>query len=473
MENQADALTLARLSPGGLAWYDLRSAESGESIYEQPPHLQVLDSEIMKLCNGWDEYAADDVRGIIFSVPPRHGKSFECSHYTPAWFLGRWPEKNVGVASYEADFSATWGRKAREVLEARGPEVFGVEVDYQSRAASHWRVKRMRRGRPIYGSMITAGLGGPLTGRGVHLLVIDDPIKTMVEAQSKKQRQKVWDWYTSTAATRLEPGGKVIVIMTRWHDDDLAGRLLEAMKDGSGRQFKYFNFPALAENDDQLGRKPGDPLWPQRYGKTYLEAEKKAAGPYVWNALYQGKPAAMKGGIFDPDWFGRVNEPWGVPSRVVRAWDLAASEAEGDFTVGVLLEKIGGEYLVKDVVRGQWGPPEAERQIKLTAEKDGRNVPIRFEQERGAAGKIVVAHFKKLLQGYNVKGAIPTGDKEVRAQPASAAAEQGKIKLLNAEWTDDFLGEVAVFPRGANDDQPDAFASAYNWLQKSTGVAQW
>jgi predicted phage terminase large subunit-like protein len=468
-----DALTVARMSPGGLAWYDLRSPETGESIYEQPPHLTLLDQEIMKMCHGWDEYGEDDYRGIIFSVPPRHGKSFECSHYAPAWFLGKWPEKNVAVASYEADFSATWGRKAREVLEARGPEVFGVEVDYTSRAASHWRVKRMRRGRPVYGSMFTAGLGGPLTGRGVHLLVIDDPIKTHVEAQSKRARQKVWDWYTSTAATRLEPGGKVIVIMTRWHEDDLAGRLLQEMKDETGRKFKSFNFPALAENNDLLGRAPGDPLWPQRFPRQELEAVKLASGPYVWNALYQGKPAAMQGGIFDPDWFERVNEPWGIPQRAVRAWDLAATEAEGDFTAGVLLEKVGELFLVRDVVRAQVGPDEAEKLIVQTAARDGRNVKIRFEQERGAAGKILVAHFKKLLRGYDVKGAIPTGDKEVRAAPASAVASARRIKVLNAEWTEDFMTELSTFPRAPHDDMTDSFASAFNWLAKNTGVVSW
>lgn len=468
-----NALTFARMSPGGLAWYDLRSPDTGESIYEQPPHLKVLDEEIMKMCNGWGEYASDEYRGIIFSVPPRHGKSFECSHYTPAWFLGRWPTKNVGVASYEADFSATWGRKAREVLESRGPEVFGVQVDQTTRAASHWRVKEIKRGRPVYGSMITAGLGGPLTGRGLHLLIIDDPIKTAVEAQSKKARQKVWDWYTSTAATRLEPGGKVIVIMTRWHEDDLAGRLLKEMRDETGRKFRYFNFPALAENNDPLGRKPGEALWPQRYNREYLEKEKQAAGPYVWNALYQGHPAAQKGGIFDPDDFIRVDEAWGIPSRSVRAWDLAATEAEGDYTVGVLYEKVGNEFFVADVVRGQWDPTEQEKVIQRTAAKDGRNVGIRFEQERGAAGKIVVAHFKKLLNGYSVKGRIPTGEKEVRAVPAATAVGQGKVKVLNAEWTDDFLVECAQFPRGANDDQVDAFASAHNWIAKPSGVVEW
>jgi predicted phage terminase large subunit-like protein len=261
--------------------------------------------------------------------------------------------------------------------------------------------------------------------------------------------------------------------MTRWHEDDLAGRLMQEMRDETGRKFKAFNFPALAENNDLLGRSPGDPLWPQRYGKEYLEAEKLAAGPYVWNALYQGKPAAMKGGIFDPDWFERVNEPWGIPQRAVRAWDLAATEAEGDYTAGVLLEKIGDLYLVRDVVREQVGPDQAEALIVRTAAKDGRNVKIRFEQERGAAGKILVAHFKKLLRGYDVRGAIPTGDKEVRAAPASAVASARKIKVLNDEWTEDFLTEVAVFPRGAHDDQVDAFASAFNWLAKSTGVASW
>lgn len=461
---------LGASSPAGLAYVDLLDEQSGESLFELPPHLDLLNTEIRTLCTGGYE---GQYKGIIFSVPPRHGKSFLVSHYTPAWYLGSFPEKHVAVASYEADFAATWGKRAREVLELRGEEVFNVQVDPSNRAASYWRCRAMKRGRPIYGSMVTAGIGGPLTGRGVNLLIVDDPVKNAIEAHSKAKRQSVWDWWTSTAATRLEPGGVIVLIMTRWHDDDLAGRLIRESKSG-GWQFKEINFEALAGQNDPLGREPGAALWPNRYNEHALGEIKTSLGSYVWNALYQGKPAARAGGFFDPDWFEIVDGEYGVPVQAVRRWDLAASESEGDYTAGVKLEKLrDGTYLVADVRRGQWAPADIEKNIQATAADDGSYVPIKFEQERGAAGKILVDHYKRMLRGYNVRGQQPTGDKEVRAQPASAAAEGRKIRIKRADWNEDFMTELAVFPHGANDDQADAFCGAFNDLAKSRGVASW
>jgi predicted phage terminase large subunit-like protein len=466
-----ELIALGQSSPAGLAYVDLLDPLSGQSLYELPPHIDLLEEEIVKLCTG--EYG-DEYKGIIFTVPPRHGKSFEVSHYCPAWYLGNWPEHSVAVASYEADFAATWGKRAREVLEARGPEVFGVQVDHSSRAASYWRVKRQKVGRPIYGSMVTAGIGGPLTGRGVNLLIVDDPVKNAVEAHSKLKRKGVWEWWQSTAATRLEPGGKIIIIMTRWHEDDLAGRLIHEMEEGHGWKFKVINLPAVATEDDPLGRAEGEALWPGRYPLERLNEIREGLGSYVWNALFQGTPATRSGGFFDVDWFNIVEERTGRASRAVRRWDLAASEAEGDYTAGVLLERNSdGRYLVADVVRGQWSPGKTEEKILEAAEKDGKNVPIRFEQERGAAGKIVVAHYKKLLAGHTVRGKIATGDKEVRAQPASALCEARKVDLLKGPWNNAFLEELAMFNHGANDDQVDAFSGAVVDLSRSSGVASW
>jgi predicted phage terminase large subunit-like protein len=451
---------LAQSSPAGLAYYDLLDPTTGKSTYELPRHIDLLNTEIRSLCRG--DYEGD-YRGIIFSVPPRHGKSFEVSHYTPPWFLGTWPEKTCAVASYEADFAASWGKRAREVLETRGPEVFGVEVDPSNRAANYWRVRRLRRGRPVYGSMLTTGIGGPLTGRGVNLMIVDDPVKNALEAHSKTKRNAVWEWWTSTAATRLEPGGVIVIIMTRWHEDDLAGRLIKEMNDGNGWRFKCINLPALAEQEDPLGRAPGEALWPERYPVENLESTKRALGSYVWNSLYQGRPAARAGGFFDPDWFEVVDEiEGGHVVKSMRRWDLAASEAEGDYTAGVKLERTStGQWYVTDVVRGQWSPARQEEMVKATAMSDGRNVPIYFEQERGAAGKIVVAHYRRLLPGFNVRGKLVTGDKEVRAQPASAACEGRKVSVIRAPWNRDFLEELATFPHGTNDDQVDAFAGAF------------
>ena len=471
---ETDAVALASLSPGTLCWYDLLSEETGESLYDQPAHLKLLDDEIVALCNGWGQYADDSIKGIIFTVPPRHGKSFKVSHYAPAWYLGNNPTRHVAVCSYESDFAASWGKKAREVMEARGPEVFNVEVDQTSRAAAFWRVKELKRGRPIYGSMITAGIGGPLTGRGIHLLIIDDPVKNALEAHSQAKRQAVWDWYTSTAATRLEPGGKIIIIMTRWHDDDLAGRLIKEMNDGHGWKFNVINLPALAGDDDPLGRQPGEALWPERYPVERLEEIKSGLGPYVWNALFQGKPADKAGGFFDPYLFNVVDAPESKPKKAVRRWDLAATEDEGDFTAGVLMEKqYNGRWLVKDVVRGQWSADEIENQIMAASERDGPNVKVRFEQERGAAGKLIVAHYKRMLKFRNVRGEVPTGDIEVRALGVSAIANRGLIDILRAPWNDDFLSECGAFPHGANDDQVSALAGAFFDMEKGGQVASW
>lgn len=464
---------LAQSSPAGLAYVDHLDPESGESSYDFPQHIDLLNREIRALCLGDPKY--EEYKGIIFSVPPRHGKSYEVSQYTPAWFLGTFPEKTCAVCSYEADFAMSWGKKAREVLETHGPEVFGVEVDPSNRAGSYWRVRKLRRGRPIYGSMITAGIGGPLTGRGVHLMIVDDPVKNALEAHSKTKRQGVWDWWVSTAATRLEPGGKIIVIMTRWHEDDLAGRLITEMVAGNGWKFLVINLPALAEEDDLLGRAPGEALWPERYPVEELERTKKALGSYVWNALYMGKPAARAGGYFDPANFNVVTDRAGHTVKAMRRWDLAASEAEGDYTAGVLLEKSSnGRWLVADVVRGQWSPAKVDEMVKATAEADGRTVPVVFEQERGAAGKLVVAHFKKMLPGFTVRGRLATGDKEVRAQPASAAVEAQTVDILKAKWNAEFLEECAVFPHGTNDDMVDAFCGAFGEMETKGGqVKSW
>jgi predicted phage terminase large subunit-like protein len=470
--NQDQLVALARSSPAGLAFADNYDLETGRSSYQLPPHIDLLNTSTRDLALG--EMRAAGYRGIIFTVPPRHGKSFQVSQYTPAWYLGSFPENHVALASYEADFAASWGRKAREVLEAHGPSLFGVEVDPSNRAANNWRVRRMNvRGRPKYGSMVTAGIGGPLTGRGVHLLIIDDPVKNHIEAHSKTKRKAVWDWWTSTAATRLEPGAFIIIIMTRWHEDDLAGRLL-SNQESSGWNFMHVNLPAIAGDDDPIGRQPGEPLWAERYDADALEAIRLGLGSYVWNSLYQGRPVAREGGMFNPDHLRVVDARPSNVKRVVRRWDLAATEGDGDYTAGVRIERLeDGTFCIADVKRGQLSPAKVEELVKRTAEEDGPNVPIRFEQERGGAGKALVDGFKRMLRGYKVSGKQDTGDKEVRAHGLSAKAEAGGVILLRGDWNGDFLEEASVFPHGTNDDQIDAASGGYNDLHKGGAAVVW
>jgi predicted phage terminase large subunit-like protein len=470
-------IAVAQASPAGLGFYANLDAGTGQSVFAVPPHIALINRELVAAACG--DLRREGYRGLIISMPPRHGKSMETSHYFPAWFLGNWPTKSVGLASYEADFASTWGRRAREVLEAHGPEVFGVAVDRASRAASYWRVRQLadrpkKQGQNEesidVGSMVTAGIGGPLTGRGVHVLLVDDPIKNAIEAHSKQKRQAIWDWWTSTAATRIEPDGFAVIIQTRWHEDDLSGRLLAGMAE-DGWKWKYINIPAVALKDDPLGREPGEALWPARYPLEELDLIRKSLGSYVWNALYQGRPAENEGGYFESDWLKRVSSPPFDAKRVVRYWDLAATDAAGDYLAGVRLERMTNDsYYVADVVRGQKSSAGVEDAIVGAAERDGKNVRVVIAQERGASGKLFVDIIKRKLPGYDVKGDTERGDKGVRARPVSAVAERGDFYVQEAAWTDDYVTELVQFDHGANDDQVDGTSGAFKALQKGGGV---
>jgi predicted phage terminase large subunit-like protein len=462
-------IAIAQASPAGLGFYANLDASTGLSQFLVPPHIALINRELQAAACG--ELRAQGYRGLIISMPPRHGKSMETSHYFPAWFLGNWPERSVGLASYEADFASTWGRRAREVLEQHGPKVFGVQVDRASRAASYWRVRKIGEQAGIdIGSMVTAGIGGPLTGRGVHALLVDDPIKNAIEAHSKAKREAIWQWWTSTAATRIEPDGFAVIIQTRWHEDDLAGRLLAGMAE-DGWRWKYINIPAIALADDPLGRQPGEALWPGRYPLEELLAIKASLGSYVWNALFQGRPAEQEGGYFETDWLQVVDEPPAQAKRVVRYWDLAATDAAGDYLAGVRLERLStDDYYVADVVRDQKSSAGVEDAIVGAANADGRNVRIVIAQERGASGKLFVDIIKRKLPGFDIKGDTERGDKGVRARPVSAAAERGSLFVKRAAWTDDYITELVQFDHGANDDQVDGTSGAFKYLQKGGGI---
>ena len=255
---------------------------------------------------------------LIVTLPPRHAKSTVVSHYLPAWYLSRWPERQIVLASYEARFASRWGRRAREVVERMA---LGIRLRRDVTAADQWETL-------AGGGMTTAGVGGPITGYGAHLLVIDDPVKNAEEARSAVFREKVWDWWLSTASTRLEPGAVVVLLMTRWHEDDLAGRLIRAVRevddDDREEQWAVINLPAIACEDDPLGRAPGEALWPERFPLHRLERRRERLGSYWWSALYQQSPIAEGGGAFQRQWF-RVVQAAPPCERYCRFWDFAGT----------------------------------------------------------------------------------------------------------------------------------------------------
>lgn len=437
---------LAQTSPAGFAVV----ASNGKWIPAR--HLTFINGILVRMAKG-------ELLRVIINLPPRHGKSDFISMYTPAWFLGMNPDKRVILTSYEADFASQWGRKARTLIEEYG-SVFPdpVEVNPDSSAANRWDI------RGHLGGMQTAGVGGPLTGKGAHLAIIDDPIKNSEEAMSSTIREKHWDWYKSTLYTRLEPGGAILIPMTRWNEDDLAGRLINEMSQAGGEEWTVISLPAFAESGDILGRQVGEALWPERYDVSALERIRGTTQAYWFASLYQQRPAPLEGGMFKKKWFEIIQR---APTDLykLRFWDLAATKDGGDWTVGLLIGVKQGVFYILNVQRDRLSSADSESLVKQTAEIDGGEVAIEMEQEPGSSGKRVIDHFARIvLPGYAFEGVPSTGDKTMRAMAVMAAAERGDVKIVRGIWNSAFLDELAMFPNGKHDDQVDALSGAYNGI---------
>jgi predicted phage terminase large subunit-like protein len=316
-------------------------------------------------------------------------------------------------------------------------------------------------------------LRGPITGRRADLAIIDDPIKSFLEADRIAHRDRVWNWFRSDLMTRLKPRGRIVLVMTRWHEDDIAGRLLA----DSASEWTQLRLAALAEKSDALGRAEGEPLWPEWEDKATLERKRVAVGEKVWSALYQQTPRSAQGRLFKPGRIAILDHPPESTGRAVRAWDLAATLADGsndpDWTVGVkLLRDENGQFIVLDLVRLRAGPNEVQQAILNAAKLDGRSVLIALPEDPGQAGKTQASHLMRLLAGYIVSATRETGSKLVRAMPLAAQIEAGHFAIVRGNWNYGFLEELGEFPHGRKDDQVDALARAFNALTETASPAR-
>ncbi len=403
----------------------------------------------------------ENSRLMVF-LPPRHGKSMLVSHYFPAWYLGMFPDNRVILTAYEADFAASWGRRARDVLGEYGKPFFGIEVDDKSSAANRWDIKSHT------GGMVTAGVDGPITGKGADVLIIDDPVKNAEEANSQTFRDKTWEWYQSTAYTRLEPDASIVIIMTRWHEDDLAGRILNSMNEGNGEHWEVISLPALAEERDILGRNPGEPLWPERYDLKKLEITKSTTGSYWWSSLYQQRPQPPEGGILKLSWIKHYN-PNELPPldelSIYQAWDLAISQKEtADYTVcttvGVSRDK---HIYVLDWYRDRIDFPNQVRMVETLAEKWK---PLQIGIESNAYQQALPQQLKRTSM-LPIKEVKRTNDKVTRISSAFVHFENGKILLPeNHHELENFINEYIYFPQGKHDDMLDSTELAIELVTK-------
>jgi len=456
---------------------DLLGERLSAGDYQRPRHVRHLGAQLAKTI------AAGNGR-LLVTAPPRHSKSETCSHWTPTWIEHLDPRTRVLLASYEATIADEWGRAVRNTLSEH-PEL-DVTVSDDSSAAMRWRTSEG-------GGMWTAGVGGPLTGRGGELLIIDDPFRNLADAMSAVKRDACWNWYKAVARTRLHPGGTIIVITTRWHTEDLAGHLLEQ------GDFDHLRFPALAEPDeadrqlidagvldlddwrDPIGRAYGEPLWPERFDLEALEALRSDVGE-MWAGLYQQRPTDLQGELFARQKWNYADVPPADLTALVRRFDLAATKEGGDWTAAVLEARDGqGRTYILDVRRVQADPADVEAFCRSVCEDDrnlyrGR-VRVRVEQEPGASGVALRDRYvRQVLAGFPVTFAPSSGDKVIRALPFAAQVGAGNVTLCKVAhpmlpipedrpiWMTEFVEEHAAFPRGGNDDMVDAASLAFNDL---------
>jgi len=393
-----------------------------------------------------EELEAGTIRRLMLFVPPRHGKTELVTVRYPLWWLDRHPADNVIIATHSATFGTRLMNKIARVANIAYKELLS-------------RVSQTDIALATGGHIYMTSTGAGIAGIGADLIVVDDPIKVAEEAESITMRDKLWTWWVEDLITRLEPDGRVVLIMARRHYDDLASRLLATEPE----QWTVVSLPALAEDNDLLGRLPGEPLCPERFSIKELE-DIRVLGEYAWSSLYQQRPVPRSGGVFKRDWVEAAmiaKLPKDAYSGVtLRYWDLAAGG--DDYTVGVKVVMHRDVIYLIDVIRGRFDAGAIERIIVQTAMTDGRDVPIVIEEEPGASGKLLVDHYRRLLLGYSIRGDRPTSNLELRAMPLASGLAAGRVKILQAGWTPALIDELVLFPAAAHDDQVSAFAGAYN-----------
>ncbi len=431
------------------------------------------------LCNKLDKVVSGEIKRLMIFMPPRFGKTELASRRLPAYILGKNPDYRVIATSYSADLASQNNRDVQRIMDSDlyqdlFPESYLSSSNVRTLAHGNYlRNSEIFEVINYDGFYKSAGVGGGITGRGFDFGIIDDPIKNAEEAHSPVYREKIYQWYISTFYTRREKDARIIIILTRWHEDDLAGRLLEQQKTGENTdEWDIVNFQAIKEKENEEDpREMGHPLWPEKYPKEELEIVRATIGSYMWNALYQQDPKNREGGMFRREWFEIIDQPPGG-LKWVRYWDLAATEKKSHgrgpaFTAGVLMAEKEGVFYIADVKRIQANPAGVESLIKQTAQLDGATVRVFMEQEPGSSGKNTIDHYaRRILIGYSFKGDRPTGDKATRAEPLSAAAENGNVRLVKGKWNRDFIDEAEGFPHGTYKDQIDAASGAFSKVNK-------
>lgn len=381
--------------------------------WKRAAHLEAL-------CTALERIDSGDLTRLIVTMPPRHGKSEIISKSFPAWYLGRHPDNEVIISCYGAELATDFSRITREKVREFGPAIFGVTLSDESASVGRWGIEGHR------GGLVAAGVNGPLTGRGAHLAIIDDPVKSAAEANSQTYRAHTLEWYQTVLRTRLAPSGAIVLVQTRWHKDDLAGWLIQQMNAG-GEEWTVINMPAVAGPADALGRAPGDALWPDRFDADALQAIRATLTPYQWSALYQQEPTDCDMALWRYETIAaaRVHTSPEL-RRIVVAVDPAVTASAASDETGIIVGGIDHNdhiYVLAD--KSLIGTPLEWARTVVAAYKDYGADRVIAEVNQG--GDLVEANIRMVDKTLPYKAVRATRGKRIRAEPVAALYEQGRV----------------------------------------------
>lgn len=436
--------------------------------YEHYRHTELICEVLQRIADG-------EQLSMLIEMPPRHGKSMTVTESFPSYYLMKNPEKRVIAAAYSDGLAKKFGRLNRNKFNEYAHELFNIQLSEANAAVKDWGIEGKQ------GGMIATGIGGSITGQGADLMIIDDPIKNMKEASSQTIRDNIWDEWEATLSTRLHDGASVIVIMTRWHEDDLIGRLLAR----SPRNWVRLRLPAIAEDeDDLLGRALGEPLCRELGFDERWAADKKAeVGSRTWNALYQQRPSPAGGSIFKREWiryYVRTEEQkreWGLSDDVMvlpihfdkmaQSWDCTFKATDtSDYVAGGVWARKKAQYFLLDIDHRRMGFADTMKAIRAMSDR-WPNARSKYIEDK-ANGSAIIEMLKDEISG--IVPVDPEGGKEARANAVSPLFEARNVYLPHpnmCSWVEDLIEELVSFPNAAHDDLVDMTTQALNQLYTS------
>jgi predicted phage terminase large subunit-like protein len=415
----------------------------------------IPSKHLLFICESIEKVLSGEIKRLIISLPPQHGKSQTITETLPSYYLGKNPTKRVIEASYGDDLARRFGRRNKQKIEQFGYDLFNIQLSKTSSSDTEFEIEGFK------GSMISRGIMSGITGQPADLIIIDDPIKNKLEANSQTYRDRLWEEWLNSLNTRLSANGAVILIQTRWHEDDLAGRLLTYEKD----KWTYINIPCEAEEDDILGREIGQALFPEigkddEWLKEFKKSYTSQEGSMTWNALFQGRPTAQEGNLIKRSWFRYYTEMPNVAHKVLSVDATFKDGDNNDFVAIQVWGKVNEDYYLIDRIKEHMDFPTTLQAVKNIQAKHHCNSILIEDKANGSA---IISMLQKQMAG--VIPINPEGGKVARVNAISPIIESGHVYIPEWEWTNDFINECVSFPNAIHDDEVDSMSQALNRLK--------